>query len=257
MMRQPKQLPLVIHIPHAGTIIPAAEQSAYTNPSAVEAELNRLTDWFTDELFAVDGATLCTTPFSRLLVDLERFTDDVHEPKAQVGQGVIYENDSLGQRIRLRPTEKERQRLLSTYYHPKHYDLQAAIANRLKSTGNVLLIDAHSFPAEPLANESDQGKLRPDICIGTCSNTPPWLATKAQQLCHANGWTTAINFPYEGCLVPTAYAGDERLSAVMIEVNRALYLDQATQATRPMKNADFERIKAALHALVLQLSVIT
>ena len=67
-----------------------------------------------------------------------------------------------------------------------------------------------------------------------------------------------IHIPHAGTIIPAAeQSAYTSPSAVMIEVNRALYLDQATQATRPMKNADFERIKTALQALVLQLSVIT
>jgi len=88
MTHQHEELSLVIHTPHAGTTIPASERSTYTNLPAVDAELSRLTDWFTDELFAIDGAAVVSTPISRLLVDVERFIDDALEPKAAVGPGV-------------------------------------------------------------------------------------------------------------------------------------------------------------------------
>jgi len=249
-----KELSLVVHIPHAGTTIPASERLTYTNLPAVDAELNRLTDWFTDELFAIDGAAVVSTPISRLLVDVERFIDDALEPKAAVGQGVIYELDSLGQRFRNRPTAAQRQQLLDTYYHPHHQRLESVIANQLTHSDKVLLIDGHSFPAVPLPNDDDQENARPDICIGTCSNTPDWLTAKVEQLCAISGWPTAINFPYDGCLVPTKYAGDQRVMAVMIEVNRALYLEQPEPALPPAKRADFVKVKKTLQRLVWELT---
>jgi N-formylglutamate amidohydrolase len=120
-----KELSLVVHIPHAGTTIPASERLTYTNLPAVDAELNRLTDWFTDELFAIDGAAVVSTP---------------------------------------------------------------------------------------------------------------------------------INSPYDGCLVPTKYAGDQRVLAVMIEVNRALYLEQPEPALPPAKRADFVKVKKTLQRLVWELT---
>ena len=62
MITHSAQLPLLLHIPHAGTTIPTKEMSEFTDLEAVNSEMNRLTDWFTDELFSVEGGVVCSTP---------------------------------------------------------------------------------------------------------------------------------------------------------------------------------------------------
>lgn len=183
--------PLVVHAPHAGIHVPAIARENSLDYARLRAELNRLTDWYTADLFQLPGAALCATPVSRLVVDLERYTDDTLEPRAAVGQGVIYTHDSQGQRV------------------------------------------------------------RPDICLGTCANTPGWLVDYALDWCARQGLSVAVDFPYAGCLVPAVYAADPRVPAIMVEVNRGLYLHQPDPAAAPSLGADYFRVKAALNSLLL------
>lgn len=121
----------------------------------------------------------------------------------------------------------------------------------LQRHGACLLVDAHSFPARPLANEDDAGCERPDICLGTGANTPGWLLDYALDWCARQGLSVAVDFPYAGCLVPAVYAADPRVAAIMVEVNRGLYLQQPDPAAAPALGADYFRVKAALNALLL------
>ncbi len=112
-------LPITAHIPHAGTQIPDAVLSQFLHsPDALWREILRVTDWYTDELFMLPGIAVTQTPISRVVVDLERFTDDQREEKARFGQGVIYTHNSLGEHIRRTLSPTERQLLLDTYYTP-------------------------------------------------------------------------------------------------------------------------------------------
>ena len=66
-------------------------------------------------------------------------------------------------------------------------------------------------------------------------------------LCGQAGWTVAVNRPFAGALVPMAhYRRDARVRAIMIEVNRRLYLDEQTGA----RSAAFERCRTALSAVL-------
>jgi N-formylglutamate deformylase len=70
---------VVIHVPHAATVIPTEVRSQFALSDAeLDAELRRMTDHLTDELFAMPGeiATTITFPVSRLVIDPERFELD-------------------------------------------------------------------------------------------------------------------------------------------------------------------------------------
>ncbi len=244
-------LPLVIHAPHAGTHVPSIVREALPDPARFQAEMNRLTDWHTADLFYLPGAALCATPVSRLVLDLERYTDDSLEPRAAVGQGVIYTHDSNGQRLRPNPSPEQRRLWLDDWYRPWHLKLELDVLGCLQRHRACLLVDAHSFPARPLANEDDAGRARPDICLGTGANTPAWLVDYALGWCDRHGLSVAVDFPYAGCLVPQVYAADSRVAAIMVEVNRSLYLQQPDTSLEPGMGADYFRVKAMLNELLL------
>ncbi len=44
-----------------------------------------------------------------------------------------------------------------------------------------------------------------------------------------SGFSVGLNQPYSGAIVPLAFYGqDARVSSIMIELNRSLYMDEAT-----------------------------
>ena len=60
------------------------------------------------------------------------------------------------------------------------------------------------------------------------------MAETAERFLAERGYTVAYNKPFAGVLVPMAYYQKEpRLSAIMIEVNRALYIDERTAEKLP------------------------
>jgi len=87
----------------------------------------------------------------------------------------------------------------------------------------------------PLPYELDQSEDRPDICLGTDAfHTPRVLAESAQRIFEEAGFSVAMNRPFAGALVPAAhYRSDSRVMALMIEVNRRLYMDEQTGERRP------------------------
>jgi N-formylglutamate amidohydrolase len=144
--------------------------------------------------------------------------------------------------------ESERQVLLNRWYRPHHAALREAVANELTATGRCLILDAHSFPASPLPYEVDQDASRPNICIGTDPfHTPLALVDTATAVSRDLGWTTAIDRPFSGALVPMSfYRCDARVQSLMIEVNRSLYMDETTGA----RSAGFESCQARIGRLI-------
>jgi N-formylglutamate amidohydrolase/ADP-ribose pyrophosphatase YjhB (NUDIX family) len=189
-----------------------------------------MTDWFTEELFDLPEATRIVFPMSRLVVDPERFLDDAQEVMAEMGMGVIYTHTSQGEPLRLAPSAKERSELLDRHYHPHHQRLSEAVDCAVKAFGYCLVVDGHSFPSAPLPYESDQSSDRPDICLGTDSfHTPAWLIDVAAAAFHDLGLTVAVDRPFAGALVPLShFQRNSRVLALMVEVNRGLYIDECT-----------------------------
>ena len=83
---------LVLHFPHASTEIPPDLRDTFLlSEQELQVEINRITDHATDLIFqqAFPAAPAAVFPISRLVVDPERFCDDLKEPMSLVGMGVI------------------------------------------------------------------------------------------------------------------------------------------------------------------------
>ena len=250
----PEQVPwAVIHLPHASQEIPVDLRSTFLlDDEVLERELDRMTDHCTDELFAVAGKEIATVrfPISRLVVDPERFEDDGSEPMAQRGQGVIYTLTSDGRPLRHLPTQREREALLDRFYRPHHALLTERVAATLAAHGTALIIDAHSFPDQPLPMEHDQRPDRSDICIGTDPfHTPAALVERLVAACDALGRSVQVDAPYAGAMVPGRFFRREpRVQSVLIEVNRRLYVEDGPWGVRAA--AGFTAVRECVQRLV-------
>jgi N-formylglutamate amidohydrolase len=191
-----------------------------------------MTDHLTDELVAaaLPTAQRVCFPVSRLVLDPERFPIDADEPMSRVGMGVIYERTSHGALLRFPPPPAVRQRRLESYYALHHAALEASIAATLERYGCCAILDMHSFPSRPLPYELDQASDRPDICIGTDEfHTPARLAEEFVRRFSGEALAVVRNRPFSGTMVPMRYfRNDRRVMSIMVEVNRGLYLDEAT-----------------------------
>lgn len=221
---------VVLHIPHDSTGIPDQVRTQFLlSDSDLQLELQRMTDHFTHALFAEPqgNATVIRAPVSRLVVDVERFADDAQEPMAARGMGAVYEVTSHLAPLRRRLSSEERETLMRAWYHPHHEQLEAAVASAVDRYGRCLVIDGHSFPGSALPyEEANPAMERPDICIGSDPfHTPRGLEQAFIEAFAHHGWRVTLNEPFAGALVPASrYRRDPRVRAVMIEVNRDLYL---------------------------------
>jgi N-formylglutamate amidohydrolase len=244
--------PLLLHIPHASTCIPDdAFGDFVVDRDTLDAELLRLTDRFTDALYG-DGfppAQIVAADVSRLVVDVERFADDAHEPCAAHGMGAVYVRTSAGAPLRTISATRRAQ-LLNQFYWPHHHRLDALTARALEQFGRCVIIDAHSFPVAPMPTQVDFSD-PPEIGIGTdAMHTSAALADVVHTFFTDRGFRVGMNRPFAGALVPNAYYGrDQRVQSVMIEVRRDLYMDERTGDRRP-RFTEVQRVLAELRALL-------
>jgi N-formylglutamate amidohydrolase len=249
--------------------VPASlSEQFYVSPNHLWRELWRLTDWYTDELFVCpEAASTVIAPVNRQVVDVERYLDDAKEIMAKVGQGVIYSQDCQGERLRYELNTRQREHLIDCYYLSHHSQLHQVVQGALEQHGRCLLIDCHSFPSMAFPYEKVSDKLRPDICLGTDPvHTPIGLIEVIKNFFESQGLSVAINSPYSGCLVPEICYGTKKLMAIMIEINRAQYIDEQMiddgavywcgdrlNGPLPAKRAGFSRMKSMLDELIYKL----
>ena len=236
---------MLIHVPHASLYIPEEYIPDY-DLEVLSHEMLVMTDWYCNELFDCE-AEMVAMQVSRLVCDVERFRDDRDESMSRLGMGLYYTKSS-DKKVFRKFSEEKREEILTRYYDPHHGRLAAAVAERLKTHGECLIIDGHSFYPVPLPYELDREDNRPDICIGTDDfHTPKALVEKWVDYLKGCGLSVKINSPFAGALVPMEYyMRDARVGSVMIEVNRRLYIDKKGQ-----KTSDFDRVKKVLNDMIL------
>ncbi|MEU6581320.1 N-formylglutamate amidohydrolase [Nocardia sp. NPDC046763] len=243
--------PVVLHVPHSARTIPAAVRAELLlDDRALDRELDAITDAHTARLADAAARLSPTRPWqfvnrlSRLVVDPERFPDEREEMLA-VGMGTVY--TATTDRMLLRAADFDPASLLDRYFHPYAQAMTDLVADRLSATGRAVIIDVHSYPAEPLPYELHGDAPRPPICLGANAfHTPPELLTRAAGAFVDFGGV-GVNSPFAGTYVPLDFYGSEpRVTALMVEIRRDLYL---TEPGGP-PGSGIDRLAAALAALI-------
>ena len=244
---------MILHIPHSSRLVPYQVRGQFVlSDEELELELTRMTDAHTDEIFIAEGAAVVKFPVSRLIVDVERFANDADEPMSKVGMGKIPTKTSQGKELRPQLKPNEISDLITEYYEPHHQALQAAVEGELMSRGRALIIDCHSFPSQPLPCDQDRTVPRPDFCLGTdLFHTPIKLADLVVSELQKTEYKVDLNCPYSGAIVPMKFYGkNARVSSIMIEINRRLYMDEATGGKIGRFYEIRDRIRGALGKMV-------
>ena len=237
---------LILHIPHASENIPF-KKGFVIDDTKIKEEILKLTDWFTDDLFSSKIDTQIVASFSRVFCDVERFSDDSQEEMFKLGMGALYtrcDDDTLSRVV----TSELRKEILDNYYLPHHENLNKAVRTQLKEQDTCLIVDCHSFPKTPLFKGLDQRGNRPDFNIGTDKfHTPLDLVKKSEDYFKNLGYTTGIDWPYSGSIVPMEYyQKDKRVKSIMLEVNRELYLEGDTNN----KSSDYNKTEEVVQGFL-------
>lgn len=255
-----QRLPVIFSSPHSGRVYaPRFLAQSRLNPIS----LRHSEDAFVDELFEAAtgfGCPILAAEFPRAYVDANRskgeidtilfdapvgLAVDAPSPRVQAGLGVIPRVVRDGVEIYAdKLPASEAARRLDTYYKPYHAALAALVAQTYKRFGCALVVDCHSMPSVPVA---------PEIVFGDCHSTSldVGFMRHAERAFLASGFATARNSPYAGGYTTRLYARrDEGIHALQIEINRALYLDEAKVAKAPSFAGIKGRLTAALRHML-------
>jgi len=260
--------PLVFASPHSGRLYPEDMMSA----AALDAvSIRRSEDAFVDDLIAqapAHGAAVITATIARAYIDLNRepfeldpgmFADELPEfargrtARVAAGLGAIARVVSEGQEIyRRKLTFAEARKRIEGAHRPYHEALKGLMAEAQAAHGFAILVDWHSMPA---AAAKAGGRERPcDIVLGdrfgaACAGVLP---TRVERELEALGYRVARNTPYAGGYTTEHYGQPQRRAhALQIEINRALYLDEATLAP----TSGFEKLRGHVEQLTRTLAV--
>jgi N-formylglutamate amidohydrolase len=257
-------VPLVVASPHSGSVYPPSFLAAAAVPLAA---LRRAEDAFVDELFAAApslGMPLLAARFPRSYVDANRepyeldpgmFDGPLPRPlnhrttRVAAGLGMIPRVAASGEPIyRRRVSSSEIEHRLETCWRPYHTALTTLVEQTHRQFGAALLVDAHSMPSSASGVGSRDRDMRVDIVLGdnhgeACS---PELVDCAERWFSRHGFRVQRNQPYAGGFTTQRYGrpGLDR-HALQIEINRALYMDEARHERLPALAA-VERVMAGL-----------
>lgn len=238
-------VPFVFSAPHSGTTYP---KSLLARTRLDRLTLRRSEDTFVDALFdgvPALGAPLIRARFPRVFLDLNRDAAEIDttmfdapvpvptvrdSPRVASGLGVIARIVGEGQDIyasRLPAAEAEDR--IRRFYAPYHGSLAAALAARVDGFGAAVLVDCHSMPSGAVRPEAgDNGRV--DIVLGdrygtSCSGM---LSEEFARLLRNEGLTVGRNRPYAGGYITERYGHPPSVHAIQIEINRGLYMNEAT-----------------------------
>jgi N-formylglutamate amidohydrolase len=223
------------------------DEVGFVSERLVKKEIRLLSDWCVNEIFAVPGITTIRAEVSRVYCDVERLPDDV-EPMAKFGMGIIYEQTDDGRVLRRIDDTKKRE-IIRKYYQPYHQALEDAVGDKLDRYGECLIVDCHTFAAQPFRRDLDQTVERPDICLGTDDfHTPAATTAWFREFFENRGLSVKENSPYAGAIVPSKYyQKNAAVHTIMIEINRKLYMTNG----RPVP-AKIAQLNQLLNELVVQ-----
>lgn len=261
---------VVYSLPHSGRYYP---ESFIAEARQTPLGLRASEDAFVDDMVGLSpelGVYGLASRYARAFCDVNRSALELDArlirgdlPKAalslsarvKAGFGVIARRLSVDQDIYRQPLDMtEVNRRLDLIHRPYHDTLRALLNEaRLARTDSapVILIDWHSMPSAAL-NHFRSGEPKPDIVLGnrhgeTCSDG---LVRKVRGVLEGAGLRVGLNKPFAGGYIVETYGRPQAgIEALQIEINRALYMDEAL--LEPHSGA--EKLKAVFRTLTEKL----
>lgn len=229
--------------PHSGRDYPADFLAASQLDTL---QLRSSEDAYVDRLIArapMFGAPLLCALAPRAYIDLNRASDELDpaviagidrmalNPRISSGLGVIPRVVAGGKAIYAgKITHGEASHRLNRHWHPYHDALKALIDETHAKFGEAILIDVHSMPHEAIDAHARPGNPRPEVVLGDRFGAAAGreVVDRVEAAFATAGFRTARNSPFAGAFIAQHYGRPlTRRHVVQVEIDRALYLDEA------------------------------
>ena len=255
--------PLLLDSPHSGTDYPTDFDAAVDRGTLLDA-----VDTAVDELFGDGprlGAALLEAHFPRTYIDPNRAADDIDArlidgrwpgplaPTEKTRRGIGLIRRTIGEDDRAlydrRLRVEEVQARIHRYHAPYHRALGEALDTLMARFGAAYHLNCHSMGSH---GREDRTR-RPDMVLGDRDGTtsePDFTACAAEVL-RGLGYRVRTNHIFKGMELIRAFSAPAAgRHSLQIEINKALYIDEATR--RP--NAGFAALQADLAHLTDRLA---
>jgi len=261
-----KAIPLVCDSPHSGVIYPRDFGTCL--PATI---LRSGEDTYVEELWravpAVGGSLLAAN-FPRTYIDPNREITDIDvdmlaehwatevqpSEKTRLGNGLIWRLARRHAIYDRKLSVAEVENRIQRFHQPYHAALSGQIEAAHKKFGGVWHLNLHSMPSNSYeALEIDADKPLADFVLGdrdgrTCD---PALVQTIEAFLIGRGYTVARNDPFKGvALIARIGRPAENRHSLQIEVNRKLYMDEATYG----KSHGFDALQQSLSLLAAHLA---
>jgi N-formylglutamate amidohydrolase len=258
--------PVVFSSPHSGADYP----QSFVSQSLLDRHTIRSSeDAFVDQLFSAaprHGAPLIAARIPRAYIDLNRAADELdpaviegidrapHNPRVSSGLGVIPRVVAGGRAIyRGKLPRAEAELRILRYWNPYHVALKTLLDESLAQFGEAILIDCHSMPHEAIEAHARPGHPRPDVVLGDRFGAAAGrdVVDRIEAAFAAAGLRTARNAPFAGAYIAQAHGRPSRRQhVVQVEIDRALYMDEARIEPRP----DFAQFQALVTGIIAEIT---
>jgi N-formylglutamate deformylase len=227
-----KLAPIVVSVPHCGTLFPEELHHLFRPNKMAQPDD---TDWLVHQLYdfvTEMGITLIHANYSRWVVDLNR--DPESKPLYTDGRiitGLLTTTDFFGEPIyndvNYRPSEAETYYRVSHFYTPYHNKIDELLTDLRKSFRNVLLWDAHSIKK---VVPTIQTEPFPDLILGDndAQSAHEQIIATALKSLENSEFGTSHNHPFKGGYITRCFGQPHKgIHALQLEMAKTLYMDDS------------------------------
>lgn len=222
-------VPLLISLPHVGTVIPSDQQARYVEPALAVED----TDWHLDTLYGFTkefGASMLVPRYSRYLIDLNRPPENTPMYAGANNTELCPTHFFSGQALYREgqaPDAQEIARRRDTYWQPYHDALSSELARLKKQHGYAVLFDGHSINS--VLPWLFEGQL-PDLNLGTAeggSCSPVLREALVGALEAQTAFTHVADGRFKGGYITRHYGQpNDGMHAVQLEMGFRCYMQE-------------------------------
>lgn len=223
-----RDTPLIVSMPHIGTVIPPEFESCLVSPWLARKD----TDWWVEQLYdfaAALGATVVRTAISRTVIDVNRDPSGVSlypgQNTTELCPTTTFDGEPLYHEG-VAPDAAEIVRRRERYFEPYHELLRAEIGRLLDRHKKIVLFEAHSIRSR--IPRLFEGEL-PHFNIGTNSGSScaPVLSRAVAAACAESQFRHVVDGRFKGGFTTRHYGEPGRgVHAIQLELAMRAYMDE-------------------------------
>ncbi len=244
-----RELPLLVTIPHSGERVPELTPWLKSLPEEIlMCDVDRYVDFLYEPTLSSLKIPSVKTEWHRYAADLNRVPEDVDAssvlgcatPAGTHSRGFHWVITTYKHALMTEPMkENVHDELVQLIYEPFHASVRAELQKLRKlGYGKTFHIDAHSMPSVGTSEHRDPGERRADIVVSDSKgkSCDPRFKDLVIAAYATAGFKVAYNWPYFGGRVTETYGlPQDQQHALQVELNRSLYMDEASKKLLPEK----------------------